>query len=808
MTADGWQSPYRIAPETWASLKQTLGLTERDTAPRPRAPARTWQSRPKGTATDVDPAHASDPWYFALRRVGRLGRDLGDGRFALLCINDHQHTRPDESIENAQGSCALLPPTERSRFGRPHCSHGHCQNLTLHDWVVAIGTEVYADALAESMGRRHAEGYLLTERGIFEAKRAPLKLPERAGVEAAQPEPTDDDAGESPGASRDEPFRWRPGERLTNFYARIVANVAEHDATGVRRFYEIDARVDDQRARLRVPVTEYASLAWVAQLGSDAVVEPGRDTKDRVRAAIQYLSRPAAKRDAFLTTGWREVGGRPVYLHAGGAIGAESDVEVRVDDPELACFAFGKALDGEALRAGVEACAELLVLSPDVTVPLFGATWRAPLGPSPLTIYVSGPTTSGKSLLAALAQAHFGRAFHERRLPASMKRHTAAWINAARAVIGDALFVVDDFLVMGTAEDLRLTEKLDMIARAQYNGSGARRLARDGSMGRGEAPPRSLMVVTGEVLPRHHSLRTRLIVAEMTGRLSANLAAHKLKAREGVYEGTMAAFLQWLAPRYAEVQRGLPERTTRIVEGLRVVDAKDDRTLALLAEIAVGVSMFLEFAADVGLRPDVVASIKADTWRVLKTSLAAQQAHQQEEEPGQRFIRLIANVLQSGRAHVTLTDGAAPKDCDVWGWTVTTDRVPSSNTDAEPPTPMKRPCGQRIGVLAAGRVWLLPDVALAEAQKLARETHDPLPITRSDLGKRLHALRLLAASDIDTKRKVYTHRKRVTWKKGAVIDGLCLSVNTLLGDDDGADVSGVSEGDEPHPTQENENDIN
>jgi hypothetical protein len=99
-------------------------------------------------------------------------------------------------------------------------------------------------------------------------------------------------------------------------------------------------------------------------------------------------------------------------------------------------------------------------------------------------------------------------------------------------------------------------------------------------------------------------------------------------------------------------------------------------------------------------------------------------------------------------------------------------------------------------------------VALAEAQKLARETHDPLPITRSDLGKRLHALRLLAASDIDTKRKVYTHRKRVTWKKGAVIDGLCLSVNTLLGDDDGADVSGVSEGDEPHPTQENENDIN
>lgn len=801
MTADGWQSPYRIAPETWASLKQTLGLTERDTAPRPRAPARTWQSRPKGTATDVDPAHASDPWYIALRRVGRLGRDLGDGRFALLCINDAQHTRPDETVENAKGSTVLLPPCAGSRFGLPNCSHAHCRDLVLRDWVLGVGPAVYADALAESLGRRQAEGYLLTERGIFTAKRAPLRLTAPEGFD-----PGDDrDGAEAP---PDEPFRWRPGERLTTFYARIVANVAEHDAAGTRLFCEIDARVDDARRLLRIPVTEYTSLAWVTQLGTDAVIEAGRDTRDKVRAAIQHLSRPTPRRDAFLTTGWREVGERPVYLHAGGAIGAEGDVEVRLHDPVLAQFAFEKPLEGEALRAGVEACAELIALAPDVTVPLFGATWRAPLGASPLTVYISGPPKSGKTLLAGLAQAHFGRAFHERNLPASLKHSTAAWLNAARAIVGDALFVADDFLINGTSEDLRISEKLDLIARAQYNGAGARRLARDGSMQRSEPSPRSLLVVTGEVLPRNHSLRTRLLVAEMTGRLDVDLDAHKALAREGAYAGTMAAFLHWMAPRHRELTRSVPERALRVIEGLRGSGKADDRTLALLAEVAVGVAVFLEFAAEVGLRPDAIAAIKAEVWRVLKASLVLQQAHQQEEEPGLRFVRLVRSVLTGFQGHITLKDGSAPDECSLWGWTAASSFTPSESEDGEAREPLKRPCGPRIGVMAGSYVWLLPDVALAAAQKLARETHDPLPLTRNDLGKRLHALGLLALSDIQTKRRAYTHRKRV---KNGIIDGLCLAADTILGVMEGDDDPGVSDvlGGQTHPpTQETTSDFN
>lgn len=806
MTSPGdWQSPFRISRDTWEDLKKRLGLTERETAPRPRGPARPWQPRggkTEPTADVVDPRHAGDPWYLALRRVGRLGRDVGDGRFAVLCINDGQHSRPEGTVENCQGSTVLLPPIDGSRFGRPHCPHAHCAKLTLRDWILGIGPEVYADALAEATGRRQAEGYLRTPGGIFEAKRVPLNLPERAveaadqGLVEAQAAEDTPAAGDDDGAPRSEPFRWAPGKRLANFWAIIRFDVSEHDASGVKRTVDIEAGRNGDVQRLRVPVAEYAPLGWVAQLGSGFVIEPGRDTKDRLRAAIQHLSAPARRRDLFLMTGWRDVGDRAVYLHGGGGLcetGAAESVEVRLDDPMLSRFKFEHPLVGEALREGVEACAALFLVAPDVTVPTFGATWRAALGESPLTVYLSGPPASGKTLLAALAQAHYGKSFTERSLPASLKYSTAAWMNAARAAIGAAVFVVDDFLITGNAaEDAKTMEKVEAIARAQHNGATRRGLSRDGSMAGGGAAPRSLLMITGEVLPRGHSLRTRLLVAEMHNRLAIDLTPHKALARSGVYAGTMAAFLVWLAPRLHEVQQGLPERVAKVIEGLRGNVKGDDRTLLLLAEIAVGTALFLEFATDAGLRTDVAAEVKSETWRVLKASLAMQQIHRGEEEPAQRFVRLVRTVLQGHHGHITLVDGDAPKNPNLWGWSMQHSLAANAVQSDDPPPPRYHPNGPCLGVQSDDCVWLYPEVAFAAAQRLAREMQDPLPLTRGDLGKRLNALGILARTDIKTGRQVYTHRKRVRFGRG-VIEGLCISIDTLLGETEGPEAPSVSD---------------
>lgn len=815
------RNPHRMSVEGWSSLKRELSINERDIAPPRRAPTSSGIARPRTPrpGESVDELHAGDPWYFALRRAGRLGKALGEGRYAVLCPNDAEHTTPppDGSAENAGGSCVLLPPVDGSRFGRPFCAHGHCrEKLTLRAWAIAIGTDVFADAWAEAMGWRQAEGFVLTPHGIFEAKRKALRLPDRpqaspeegadqsAEANHDRDDSDDEDEGDDEGegsAWRKVPFAWSMRARLCNFFVRILANLAEHDADGVRRYYEIEAGVVDQVTKSRISVTEFGSLSWTAQLGSDAVIEPGRDTKDRLRAAIQHLSRPAQRRDVFAVTGWREVAGESVYLHAGGAVGKNGNVEgvdIRLDDPVLARFSLPAPLEGDALRAGAEACTSLFLLgAPEAVVPLFGAVWRSTLGASPLTVYVSGPPTSGKTCIAALAQSHFGATMDERHLPASLKHSTAASLNKMRTVVGDAVFVVDDYLVSGTSEDLRLNEKVDVIVRAQYGGAGARRLGRDGTLARTESEPRSLAILTGEVLPRGHSLRTRLVVAELPGPIAEDLAPRKAAARAGLYAATMASFLKWVAPQLKTLRAELPERALRVIERLDGGGGRrDQRTLSLLAEVGVGVGLFLEFAAQAGVPVELRERVRETAWKTLCASVDRQRLHQEAQEPSRRFLGLLSDGLSAFRFYFTRPDGTAPEDCGAWGWFLPTSRVPGTTDDGDPIEPQFINRGACLGVVDGGEVWINPKVALAEVQRLAREIGDPLPLTTEDLSKRLYDLGLLARTDIkNPNRRTYQHRKRLG--KRGTLDGLCLAVDTLRGvrsPDPVSDVADVSGG--------------
>src|SRR5262249_35735111 len=81
--------------------------------------------------------------------------------------------------------------------------------------------------------------------------------------------------------------------QLTTFSARIIGEIIEDNGVEQSRLYEIEAEVSGLNARkldFTVPVSQYASLHWVAErLGKDAVVIP--PTEDReVAAAIQLVS--------------------------------------------------------------------------------------------------------------------------------------------------------------------------------------------------------------------------------------------------------------------------------------------------------------------------------------------------------------------------------------------------------------------------------------------------------------------------------------------------------------------------------------
>ena len=118
--------------------------------------------------------------------------------------------------------------------------------------------------------------------------------------------------------------------RLTTFRAVITSSTEIDDGAEIERELEIEATVAGRVRRCSIPASAYARMEWVVpELGPQAIVLP--QCKDQARAAIQTLSDPVETRQ-YSQTGWKTVDGQEVYLHAGGALGAEGPVEdVQVD---------------------------------------------------------------------------------------------------------------------------------------------------------------------------------------------------------------------------------------------------------------------------------------------------------------------------------------------------------------------------------------------------------------------------------------------------------------------------------------------
>ena len=152
--------------------------------------------------------------------------------------------------------------------------------------------------------------------------------------------------------------------RITNFGARIVSQIKEDDGAEVRRLFEIEAKVGDKVSRFPVAATEFASMNWaLGQLGARAVVYAGH--KERARDAIQLLSNDILERIVYVHTGWREIDGLLVFLHANGAICAEglvNGIEVKFEE-KLKRFALPSPPGGEECLEAVRASLSLRDLS-------------------------------------------------------------------------------------------------------------------------------------------------------------------------------------------------------------------------------------------------------------------------------------------------------------------------------------------------------------------------------------------------------------------------------------------------------------
>lgn len=269
--------------------------------------------------------------------------------------------------------------------------------------------------------------------------------------------------------------------RLTNFVAYITRGIVEDDGVAARRLFEIEVTIFNQPPfTVTIPTGKFAGLEWVLD-HPQAEVTAGPGMREHVGAAIRHISH-ASDLHVYAHTGWREVDGQWVYLHAGGAIGRPGLItDVKTCLPgKLGRYRLPAPLGlGEPLRQAVRRVLALLDVAPDrIMVPLLGATFRAVLGLADFSLHLHGRTGGHKTGLAALCQQFFGAEMDERHLPSD-------WISTGNVLerlasqAKNALFVVDDF-VPSAETMLRDHGKADRVLRAQGNASERQRMTADG----------------------------------------------------------------------------------------------------------------------------------------------------------------------------------------------------------------------------------------------------------------------------------------------------------------------------------------
>ena len=96
--------------------------------------------------------------------------------------------------------------------------------------------------------------------------------------------------------------------QLTNFYARIKADVTRDDGVDQEHAFVIEASLPNfPPVTFTVPSKSFGQMNWpVEQMGSRAIVYAGASIKDHCRVAIQDISGSPEQRTVYTHLGWRK----------------------------------------------------------------------------------------------------------------------------------------------------------------------------------------------------------------------------------------------------------------------------------------------------------------------------------------------------------------------------------------------------------------------------------------------------------------------------------------------------------------------
>lgn len=524
------------------------------------------------------------------------------------------------------------------------------------------------------------------------------------------------------GSGDDTYFDYLP---LCNFEARIVADVEMDDGEEITRHVAISGKLAGGAPlkEITIPAKDFDGLSWVPdKWGPRPVVETGRNTKDRLRHAIQTISADGmVSKSVFTHTGWRVIDGKRVFLHGAGAVGADG---VSVEMPgRLADYCL-PADDAITPRDSMIECIKLLSIAPmPVTAPIFAAMFLAPLSEMiepAFTLWVEGPSGSKKSTLTGLMLNMFGPKFYEKHMPADWLS-TANHLEMLTFHAKDIPLIIDDFKPGETKhESKEMADKAARIMRAVGNRQARGRLTKERSAARAYIP-RGVVIATAELGAIGKSVVARQLTVDVR---KDSLDLELLSTAQGqrhVYSYAMKAFIQWIGENWDAVKDTLQtEMASRRKNGDK---GQHSRLPDAINTLYCAFDLVMIWATSIGaITESEAARLSSECWDSLVGIAQRQQRKVESEDPANKFIDVLVSLLHGRKV---LVEGK--KRPDLGGDT-------------------------RIGWWNGVEINLLPEAAYNAVVSFMARSGDHFAATPTDLGRDLQEAGWLASSESDRNR--------------------------------------------------------
>ena len=467
-------------------------------------------------------------------------------------------------------------------------------------------------------------------------------------------------------------------EQLTNFSARILADITEDDGTAsAPRFFELEVTQGERQRQVRLPAKDLEGMKWIADaIGARARILPGKYHLEHAHGALQELSPDIEYRHTYTHTGWRRIDDIWCYLHGAGAITAEGvrkDLSVALGH-KFERYRLPLPVSGPEAHEALRGSLVLRTLGSGslMTYPLgcaYLAPLREPLQPSPpdFVMWLLGKTGHYKSEYAALSLAHFGD-FTRLTLPMSFET-TGNGLERILHTPKDNLVVVDDY---HPADSRREAEAMAQVASRLLRGMGnmgsRQRMKRDTSL-QEELPPRCVALATGELLPGGHSNNARMFLVTLPSLTREELTAHgkaltqpqEPQARV-LYAQAMATYVQWIAQQWATLVTTLPARLA-VLQQEAVEAGEHTREPGQVAYLQLAWETFTQCALDLGaISADEREAILSDTKALFLHAVEEHAAILQRENTVRRCLDYLRGGLASKQLYLRNTEDEIPDE--------------------------------------------------------------------------------------------------------------------------------------------------